>query len=285
MLKSLALSLLLTVGSVAASPESLEGGLEARTIQCGNLAQRLVSKCVCTDLYARLDSTGKACACKSGYKQVGNKCVVDCGDSADYKKVGGPWYNPKYECVCQKSYLKYFSDRTCGCAEESKKDEDGSCQDICPAGSTWKKDGQSYKCECDDEKQFWDETKCSNKCPSDITDYHSADNEDGYVCTCQDDSKKFSNNECSEPKCEHESTKYDGMNGDEPICKPKCEDESTKYDGMNGDEPICKPKCEDESTKYDGMDGEEPKCKPKCESESTKYDGMDGEEPICKPKC
>lgn len=320
MIKSLALNLLLALGSVAAAsqPRADEGGLSARypaPVTCGNLATPDRGSCKCTDNDAVLNAAKTACSCKSGFKQVGNECVRDCGSDAEWK---GSFFTG-YECKCKTSYLSYTaSTKSCACSKSYQEDRGGKCQDICP-GAVYHPSGVPEKCVCPQTSRKFDFTdkKCVNKCPADITNFKASENEAGFVCECKSPDKKFANNNCNTPKCPVSGSKYksDDAQG-KPVCEcedkskklvddacvPKCpkKDETFSKDGDNG--PVCVKKCPEEGTEFDkdgpndtaickcvkdseklGSDG---KCSPKCTKPEEKWteDTAEGS-PVCKPKC
>ncbi|ENH66787.1 hypothetical protein FOC1_g10007443 [Fusarium oxysporum f. sp. cubense race 1] len=298
MIKSLALNLLLTLGSVAASQPQSENGLSARAdpFTCGNLAVKVkwINKCICTDIiHATIDSSGKFCTCDSGYKQSGNKCVKDCGDDANF---GYSSTDKKWACHCKNKWLTY-SNKACACPDSQTDDGVSACVDKCP-GATYTVDGSSYKCECSKDSQKWDtgSLSCVDKCPASITDY----NTDGS-CTCKDPDFKYSggdNGDCDTKKCPVDGTKYDGddkgqpkcpctdskkkLNGAGDACELKCPVSGSDYTGQDDGEgaPICK--CNDPSMKLDGG-----ACVPKCDSDSTFVKDGDnpGDDPVCDKKC
>jgi hypothetical protein len=295
-----------------------EGGLSARfpaPVTCGNLATLDRGSCKCTDNDAVLNAAKTACSCKSGFKQVGNECVRDCGNDAEWK--GSVWTG--YECKCKTSYLSYTaSTKSCGCSKSYQEDRGGKCQDICP-GAIYHPSGVPEKCACLKTSQKFDYTdkECVNKCPADITNFKTSDNEAGFVCECKSTDKKFANNNCNTPKCPVSGSKYKGDDAQgNPICE--CEDKSKKLvddacvlkcpkkdeiftkDGANG--PVCDKKCPEEGTEFDsdgpndkaickcvkdseklGADG---KCSPKCTKPEEKWtkDTAEGS-PVCEPKC
>ncbi|KAM0329652.1 hypothetical protein ACHAPQ_006722 [Fusarium lateritium] len=274
MIKPLALNLLLAFGSVAATsqPRS-EGGLSARVAPpptCGVLAKVSGNVCKCTDNDAVLNSDQKSCSCKNGYKQVGStQCVPDCGSDADW--------NGLY-CKCKKSFLIYSSSsKSCACLWSYQEERDGQCKDICP-GAIYRRSGPE-KCVCPrtSQKFDYDDKKCVNKCPADITNFNTSDNGVTFTCECKSSDKKFDNNNCNTPKCSVSGSKFKGDDSKgNPICE--CEDKSKKID--NG---ACVLKCpkNDEIFNKDGANG--PVCDKKCPEEGTEFDS-DGSnnKPICK---
>ncbi|KAM0255786.1 hypothetical protein ACHAPA_012381 [Fusarium lateritium] len=272
-IKSLALNLLLALGSVAATsqPRS-EGGLSARfpaPPNCGVLAKVSGNVCKYTDDDALLNSDQKSCSCKNGYKQVGTQCVPDCGSDANW--------NGLY-CKCKKSFLVYSSSsKSCACLWSYQEERDGQCKDICP-GAIYHRSGPE-KCVCPrtSQKFDYDDKKCVNKCPADITNFNTSDNGVTFTCECKSSDKKFDNNNCNTPKCSVSGSKFKGDDSKgNPICE--CEDKSKKID--NG---ACVLKCpkNDEIFNKDGANG--PVCDKKCPEEGTEFDS-DGSnnKPICK---
>ncbi|KAH7211477.1 hypothetical protein DER44DRAFT_717595 [Fusarium oxysporum] len=168
MIKSLALNLLLTLGSVAASQPQSENGLSARAdpFTCGNLAVKVkwINKCICTDIiHATIDSSGKFCTCDSGYKQSGNKCVKDCGDDADF---GYSSTDKKWACHCKNKWLTY-SNKACACPD-SQTDDGDKCIIDCGTEASLSSDEKSCVCTLAEGTKF---DKSALKCPCDAPDY------------------------------------------------------------------------------------------------------------------
>ncbi|KAF4990105.1 hypothetical protein FDECE_14488 [Fusarium decemcellulare] len=251
MLKTLALNLLLALGSVSAASGSHEsrgvahheerGFTPSPSCPSDQKFDRIKWKCVCKNPDQTVKTGETSCSCPTGEKIVGQApgtaCITDCGSQARFVPSKGL-------CVCYKSYLTYNTDKTCSCAPE-KKDTGSGCVNRCTGSkAAWVVDnslpdkgscsctaglpGATYSdsdgCTCPDgTKLNAAKTKCVPDCGSKATLMA-----DEATCACNAPGASYSAGTCT---CT-DPNKY--LNAAGTKCVPVCGNEASLNSAETG---------------------------------------------------